>query len=80
MLDEYIWQSKHRPSRVYHAHMLVSKTTALFPYHTLPAHELRNELVEELIADGMSESGAEQDAPLVRGGIRIGMESHQGRK
>jgi len=33
MLAEYIWQSKHRPSAVYHAYMLVSKTAALFPYH-----------------------------------------------
>jgi hypothetical protein len=33
MLDEYVWQSKHRPDAVYHAHLLVSKTAALFPSH-----------------------------------------------
>jgi len=37
MLDEYLWQSKHRPSAVYHAHMLVSKTAALFPMMRLVA-------------------------------------------
>jgi len=43
-------------------------------------HELRNEIVEELIADRVSESCAEQDAPLVRGGRTSGMESEKGRR
>ena len=40
MLAEYIWQSKHWPSAVYHAHMLVSKTAALFPIMRLDDHSL----------------------------------------
>ena len=43
-------------------------------------HELRNEIVEEFIADRVSESCAEQDAPLVRGGRTRGMESEKGRR
>ena len=38
MLAEYIWQSKHRPSAVYHARILVSKTAALFPCAGYLAH------------------------------------------
>ena len=41
-------------------------------------HELRNEIVEEFIADRVSESCAEPDAPLVRGGRTRGMESEKG--
>ncbi len=44
------------------------------------AHELRNEIVEELIADRVSESCAEQDAPLVRGGRTRGTESEKSRR
>ena len=44
------------------------------------AHELRNEIVEELIADRVSESCAEQDAPLVRSGRTRRMESEKGRR
>ncbi len=46
----------------------------------LLAHELRNEFVEELSPDLMSESRAERDAPLVRGGRNRGMESEKGRR
>ncbi len=42
------------------------------------SHELRNEVVEELSPDLMSESRAERDAPLVRGGRNRGMESKKG--
>lgn len=45
-----------------------------------PAHELRNEFVEELSPDLMSESRAGRDAPLVRGGRNRGMESKKGRR
>jgi hypothetical protein len=41
---------------------------------------LRNEFVEELSPDLMSESRAERDAPLVRGGRNRGMESKKGRR
>jgi len=41
---------------------------------------LRNEVVEELSPDLMSESRAERDAPLVRGGRNRGMESKKGRR
>src|SRR5258708_39818026 len=44
------------------------------------SHELRNEVVEELSPDLMSESRAERDAPLVRGGRNRGMESKNGRR
>jgi hypothetical protein len=42
------------------------------------AHELRNEIVEELIADRVSERCAQQDALLVRSGRTSGMESEKG--
>jgi hypothetical protein len=44
------------------------------------AHELRNEVVEELIPDLVGENRAELDAPLVRGGRNRGMESKKGRR
>jgi hypothetical protein len=44
------------------------------------AHELRNEVVEELIPDLMSESRAELDAPLVGESRNRGMESEKGRR
>jgi len=41
---------------------------------------LRNEVVEELIPDLVSESRAELDVELVRGGKNRGMESEKGRR
>ena len=43
-------------------------------------HDLRNEFVEELSPDLMSESRAERDAPQVRDGRNGGMESKRGRR
>jgi hypothetical protein len=43
-------------------------------------HELRNEIVEEFIADGVSERCAEQEALFVRSGRIRGMESEKGRR
>jgi hypothetical protein len=45
-----------------------------------PAHELRNEIVEEFIADRVSERCAEQEALFVRSGRIRGMESEKGRR
>jgi hypothetical protein len=45
-----------------------------------PAHELRNEVVEELIPDLMSESRAELDVELVGESRNRGMESEKGRR
>ena len=42
------------------------------------AHELRNEVVEELIPDLMSESRAELDVELVGESRNRGMESEKG--
>jgi len=44
------------------------------------AHELRNESVEEFIADQVSERCAEQEALFVRSDKTRGMESEQGRR
>ena len=44
------------------------------------AHELRNEVVEELISNLMNESCAEREAPRVGGGRNRGMESQKGRR
>jgi len=41
---------------------------------------LRNEVVEELIPDLVSESRAELDVELVRGDKNRGMESEKGRR
>ena len=43
-------------------------------------HELRNEVVEELIPDLMSESRAELDVELVGESRNRGMESEKGRR
>jgi hypothetical protein len=43
-----------------------------------PAHELRNEIAEEFMADRVSENYAEQDVALVRSGRTRGMESEKG--
>jgi hypothetical protein len=43
------------------------------------AHELRNEVVEELISNLMNESCAEREAPRVGGGRNRGRESQKGR-
>jgi hypothetical protein len=43
-------------------------------------HELRNEIVEEFIADRVSERCAEQQALFVRSGRTRGMESEKGRR
>ncbi len=44
------------------------------------AHELRNEVVEELISNLMNESCAEREAPRVGGGRNRRMESQRGRR
>jgi hypothetical protein len=44
------------------------------------AHELRNEVVEELIIDYVSESHAEPDVESMRDGRTSGMESKNGRR
>src|SRR2546429_3809239 len=44
------------------------------------AHELRNEIVEELIPNLMSESCTERTAPCVGGNRTRGMESKKGRR
>ena len=44
------------------------------------AHELRNEVVEELNSDLMSQSGANLDSKLVRGNKNSGMENEKGRR
>ena len=44
------------------------------------AHELRNEVVEELSPDLMSESRAEPDVKPVRDGRNSGMASKKGRR
>src|SRR5713226_5616641 len=44
------------------------------------AHELRNEVVEELMPGRINTSRGEQAAQLVRGGRNSGMESKQGRR
>ncbi len=41
-------------------------------------HEVRNEVVEELISNPMNESCAEREAPRVGGGGNRGMESQKG--
>src|SRR5436309_6297102 len=43
-------------------------------------HELRNEVVEELNADLVSQSGANLDSKLVRGNKNSGMENEKGRR
>ena len=43
-------------------------------------HEVRNELVEELIIDYVSESHAEPDVESMRDGRTSGMESKKGRR
>ncbi|HEY6409588.1 MAG TPA: hypothetical protein VIY29_19185 [Ktedonobacteraceae bacterium] len=42
------------------------------------AHELRNEIAEEFMADRVSENYVEQDVALVRSGRTRGMESEKG--
>src|SRR5438034_3099391 len=44
------------------------------------AHELRNEVVEELNADLVSQSGANVGSKLVRGNKNSGMENEKGRR
>jgi hypothetical protein len=44
------------------------------------AHELRNEVVEELNSDLVSQSGANLDSKLVRGNKNSGMENEKGRR
>src|SRR5712691_1920931 len=43
-------------------------------------HELRNEVVEELNSDLVSQSGANLDSKLVRGNKNSGMENEKGRR
>ena len=43
-------------------------------------HELRNEVVEELNADLVSQSGANLDSKLVRGNKNSEMENEKGRR
>jgi hypothetical protein len=43
-------------------------------------HELRNEVVEELIPDWVGESRAELDVELVRGSRNRGRENEKGRR
>jgi hypothetical protein len=44
------------------------------------AHDLRNEVVEELIPDLVSENLTELDVPHVRGGRSRGMENEKGKR
>ena len=44
------------------------------------AHDLRNEVVEELIPDLVSENLAGLDVPHVRGGRTRGMENEKGKR
>src|SRR5947209_6613945 len=44
------------------------------------SHELRNEVVEELNSDLVSQSGANLDSKLVRGNKNSGMENEKGRR
>jgi len=44
------------------------------------AHEMRNELVEELIPHQVGESRTQQDTPLTRDGRNRGMEGEQRQK
>jgi len=46
----------------------------------IPAHELRNEVVEELNSDLVSQSGANLDSKLVKGNKTSGRENEKGGK
>ena len=62
------------------ANLFVNFDAVAFDSDSVPAHELRNEVVEELNSDLVSQSGANLDSKLVRGNKNSGMENEKGRK
>jgi transposase len=81
--DSHLWRGRHTACRA--AGPTDFSYYSPSPDHGLAhrggrTHELRNEIVEEFMADRVSERYAEQDAALVRSSRSRGMESEKGRR